>query len=296
MSAYSKGGDGQVISLPNVGNKVASEGVAAPAFQPLPKVGAELEAFLVAAKQNESALLYEKQLSRKYKEEGQELQVRCSRLHAEIENARREVAGWEDRAKSHASAIHQQEKLFQERIRDLSARVEELEGHENFLKRQAQSDQLGAARLQQQVTELKQKDEKATVDYRKIKGEATELKAALHKTREELRRYQAAWSQIAAMDRKAKDVLREFQEIQVKLEKTREELAVERRHREKMEEIVKKERREKEIALSCLQTAEDKLDHFSGVQADERIQSRRSYVDQVNHELPELDPGIKLDL
>jgi hypothetical protein len=324
MSAYSKGRDGQVIPLaghsianhssnhgsnhgnPDItggsqGKSLAevsgSEGISAEPFQPLPKIGIELEAFLIAAKQNETALLQEKQLSRKYKEEAQEFQVRCTRLQGELENIRREVASWEDRAKSHTSALRQQEKIFQDRVRELNARVEEMLRRENHIRAQAQTDQLECARLRQQVDDLKQKNDSSVSIGRKFEAEVFQLKLDLQKQQRELKRYQAAWVRISEMDQRAKEILGTHEENKQKLSKLDEELGTERRLREKMEELYKKEKRDKEIALSCLQTAEVKMEHLS----HELNQLRRgSYGAPIHSEQPAApfqgsDSEIKLD-
>ncbi len=87
------------------------------------------------------------------------------------------------------------------------------------------------------------------------------------------------------MDRKANQILGEHTEGKQKIEDLTASLSIEKRRREDFEELVKKERRDKQIALSCLHEAEAKLESlrnqiYQRDQEMERLKVNEDFADR----------------
>jgi chromosome segregation ATPase len=85
-------------------------------------------------------------------------------------------------------------------------------------------------------------------------------KSELQATQKELNRYQSAWkdvqSQLTQVQENGNSFRRRFEDLRERMEASKKQI-------EFLQESLKKEKRDKQIALSCLHTAETKLEQLN---------------------------------
>jgi chromosome segregation ATPase len=266
-TAFPKGPQSHIIPI-NAGSGLAANN--SEAFEQLPSlphVSSELERYFLAARQIEAALTQQKLAAKHYENELRDLQLQYSRLASESENRIRDAILREDRLKSQLNTqqitYQQTEKVLQNQVSELSRQLEKdreerrkldldnelLKANLDHMKQHAESQSTMAKALQE--------NEKSRL------GNISQLSQQLRAAESELRRYKAAWDQVVSTDRKAKAILLENPNLKSTLEEMRALLASEKRRNEGLEDLLKRERRDKRAALTCFHMAEAKLTQAS---------------------------------
>lgn len=251
MSAYTNGRGSQIIAFSGGAGNANPE-----AFEHvpvLPQIGNELEHYFSAARQIEAALIQERSHLKKAKEELKDLQVKYSRLSFETENKLRDQVTKEERLSAQVLVLHQNEKNLRGQIDELLKNISNLQ--EEKKKIEFNSDLL-----------------KTNLDYlKKREGSVNELEA----TRNELQRYKNAWASVVAMERKAKVAIQEAETAKKIIDQLNEAFGKEKVRASHLEDSLNKEKREKQIALSCLHSTEDQLVRVNRVLEDARRQPEK---------------------
>ena len=172
------------------------------------------------------------------------------------------MSGYTEKASTRLVSLNHNER----RDDDFESRIESLE----------RSLQLTNARINETQLDLKKKDMEiellgAKLDFMKqkeglVSAESSKIPALtseLEKTKFELNRYRLAWKNVTATQQQAIRSIQEASEIRSKLENMNLTLSMMKQQLEGSEEILKKERRDKQIALDCLQSAEKRLDEVT---------------------------------
>ncbi|MEO5970213.1 MAG: hypothetical protein ABIQ95_09825 [Bdellovibrionia bacterium] len=262
-TAFPKGPQSQIIPI-NAGTALPTDN--SDAFEQLPSlphVSSELERYFLAARHIEAALNQQKQVSKRYENELRDLQLQYSRLASESESRIRDYILREDRLKSQLNTqqltYQQTEKTLQNQVGELSRQLERnreerrkldldmelLKANLEYMKQHAESQ--GA------MTKSLQENEKSRI------RNASQLTQQLRAVETELRRYKAAWSQVVTTDRKARAILLENPNLKATIEEIKTSLESEKRRSDSIEELLKRERRDKRAALTCFHMAEAKL-------------------------------------
>lgn len=194
----------------------------------LPKIGQELGIYFNAAQRLETALAQERTQLRKWSEEYRNLHDKFSRLSVVEENNRRDYRMKEDRLRTELAISQQNERQYREKLEELSR-------------------QIG----------------KAWEGKKEAESEVERLSGNFASVKNELDRYKASWQQVQAIDQKAKQVIQGSGDTRKRLEELSVILSNEKRRNENLEEAVKKERREKQLALTHLHSAEERLEHMT---------------------------------
>jgi len=274
MSAYSGPRSAQLINL-------SAGGLGGHERLPLlPEIGRELEAYFAVAKQLEAGLGHERALTKKLKEDLEDLQARYARAVADAELRLKELHLRDEKMREQVNVYHRRDQMHAQEVDQLKREIERLREENASLRRehdQDQRDKLDAQRkhelelglLRANLDHLKQREEstKSMLTSLQFKEGTFETKVQeLERQRDaiqaELGRYKSAWSQAVAADRRARQIMESSREHQFKAQELIEQLAIEKRRREEVEGSISKERREKQIALNCLQTAETQIDEL----------------------------------
>jgi chromosome segregation ATPase len=287
MSAYSSRSGSQIISLPGSASysgppESRTNEVAELHIQGLPQIAYELEAFLGIARQLEGSLHQERAQTRKFREELKDLQIKHSRFVSEAEGRMKAAGLAEERIKAQLIAQQESEKSRFDQINSL---CKEIEG----LREEKQKNDIELEILKANLENSKQAEMSMKASLNSIqKGEKTRVEQAhqlsqeLSQVRAELGRYQNAWKQIAKLDENAKQVIREQDILRKKLEEQTQKHSLEKRRREELEEVLYKERREKQIALSCFHTAESRLNALKREAEEEKTKQHQNTVKNIN--------------
>lgn len=308
MSATLKSKDGHASSnnsnnTPNASNP--SNSTLPPLPPSLPKIGGDLENYLRIARQIETALAREREELKRYREEFYRLRMRHSNLTAEVEAGAREFAAKEELLKSQLFSFQKNEKTFQEQILRLNRHIQELTHREENLKAhlatayeaEKRTEKL-RAETSHNLDQLKQEMHKLRMEHASFEEETQKLKATIAHLQKELARYQTAWTQVSTIDAQAKKSLKDLDTARQELEITRQtitelenSLSVEKKHREKVEELLNREKREKQLALAHLQNVEAKI-----AQMEQEAENRTAEPVVDFPPYPDLaDDGLKLE-
>jgi chromosome segregation ATPase len=265
MSAYSKREGSQVIalSLQNQNGGLSSNGNQSRPMEQLlptlPQIAHELESFFSIARQIETALLQERTQVRKYRDELRDLQLKHSKFSADIDVRIKEFLATEEKLKSQLVAQQQNEKGLHDQINELCNQIEKLRDE-----RKKGEVELEILKANQEHLKRSESTLKTTLKSfhsgEKTRHEHTlQLSQELSSIKAELTRYQSAWTQVSQMNAQAKQTIHNSIEIKKQLEETLEKAKQEKKRRESCEEALQKEKREKQVALTCLHSAESRL-------------------------------------
>lgn len=232
-------------------------------FPALPPIGREVELFFSAARQMETLVAQLRSQNRKIRDEMAEMQVRCSRIVADAEMRLKEANIRENRDKDHISALQKTERLLQDLVRErdaLKAEAERIQVDRMEERRRLELD-LEIARASGDTLKNREEAMKSTVNAFAFKEKAYETKLKeltrdLGTARDELQKYQTAWTKVVAADRAARSKLGELGDLKARVQDLTDALAKEKHGRDELEEAVRREKRDKQIALSCMQKAE----------------------------------------
>jgi chromosome segregation ATPase len=229
----------------------------------LPQIGRELESYFAIARQMELALAQERSANRRLRDEHRDLQPRYARAIADAEARLKDAQSREDRSRAEQAEL----RTHIEELDRSNARLKaELERAQREWLEDRKRLELDCALSKSSLDHLKVQEESAkgylSTFQQKEQGyveKASTLEKELKTAQKELGRYQAAWGKVSAMDRQARQILAQSDETQLKLQEVSSQLTVERKRREEFEHALRRERREKEIALKCLREAEEKM-------------------------------------
>jgi chromosome segregation ATPase len=229
----------------------------------LPHVSSELERYFLAARQIEAALNQQRMISKRAEEELRDLQLQYSRLALESDTKIRDYVLREDRLKSQLNTqlmtYQQSEKALQNQVAELSRQLERDRD-------ERRKYELDVELLKANLDYMKQREESLSQTIKNLHGNeksrvdhTSQLTQELRKVESELRRYKAAWAQVVATDRNAKAILLENPNLKSTIEDLKSTLEAEKRRNDGIDELLKRERRDKRAALTCFHTAEAKL-------------------------------------
>ncbi len=244
MSAYSNEKGSQALSSQTAPQEFSKD------FLPsLPQVSAELESFFTIARQIEVALGQERGQVRWYREELKESSQRENKLKSQL--------GSQLASQQHIEKAHQEE-------------LNDLFNQNETLRNEKKKSEIEMALLKSTIehTERNEGSLKSTLKSfqmtEKNRIEHTEhLTQELNTIRNELNRYKRAWGQISSLNQKAKETLHRSLDLTRKIEELSESIEKEKSRREYLEELLRKEKREKQVALTCLHSAETNLSHVT---------------------------------
>jgi chromosome segregation ATPase len=259
MSAYANGRGSQIFSFSAAATSAAHGEEINHSLPSLPQIGSELESFFSIARQIEAALVQERTNHRKLREEFRELQMKSSRFTTEYENKLKDVVSREEKLKGQISAHQQTEKSLHDQINEFCQQIDRLREE----KKKAEID-LEILNSNFNLAKKSEESMKATIkslqhSERSRNDHEQHLTRELSSIRNELLRYKRAWSQISAIDHKAKQALERSADLTRKFDEISDEWRKEKTHREKLQEQLHKEKREKQVALTCLHTTEARL-------------------------------------
>jgi chromosome segregation ATPase len=156
----------------------------------------------------------------------------------------------------------------------LKAQIESLLRQVKRLQEDAKKTEIETELLKAQWQAAKQQEQEIKTSLRTIRSnegqQTNQLNQELLQVRAELKKYKAAWSQAGhkirqsthhatVSTRRSDELARRSDELSRRVEELREALATERRRSEHLEELMKKEKREKQLALSHLHAAESRM-------------------------------------
>lgn len=241
MSAYSK------ISLISEGTKF-DPGAEAPRhssddypYPTLPKIESEVEKFVSIAKSIELALIQERSLTRRYRQELWDLQNQFSKYADEVK----------------IQTKTQEES--QKRLNDALKEAERLKEEKSKLDIELDIARTGMEKLRRQGDSVRSELAGHEFEKKSVLDQLQAMRHELSETRKRLQKYELAWVRVQKMEAHAKTSLERSQQLERQLAELQEELARERRIRNHCDETLEKERREKKIALNCLHNAETQL-------------------------------------
>jgi len=270
MSAYVNEKGGQVFAFNGNSQTISASQSDLPPT--LPKFSSELEAFILVARKIETALHQERAQSDKLRNEMMELQQKCAQSLVDFQNKAREYAmreeslktrfaSREETFKSEIQSREQTEKSLHQQIEDQNRQADVLREE----RRKALSDM---EFYKAHLDNYKRRERSLAFTLQNVQAsektradQIEKLSQEVQRLKKELSQYQVAWMHVQEMDRKAKQVQAESAVLKRNMEEIGEALTAEKMRREKAEELIKKEKRDKEIALSCLHKAEEKLSH-----------------------------------
>jgi chromosome segregation ATPase len=198
-------------------------------------------------KKIELALIQERTLREKAQSLYRDLYYKFMALSSKAqENSRAQVVHTEQ-LKSQIVFHQENEKKYQNQIEKLSRQIE------NFIHEKKRTE-IDLELSQAKFEKLEEKEE----TYRVASEQVQELKQKLQETRQSLKQYYHAWKQL---DVQAKQVFQGNEDSRRKIQELTESLEATKRRADHYEELMKKEKRDKQIALSCLHTAEARLAH-----------------------------------
>lgn len=250
MSAHSQDRPGQII--PFSGTEPLIDHLPS-----LPQIGNDLESYFVAARHIEAALLQERGNLRKTRDELREFQVKYTRLTSETEGRLREGMAREERLHSQIQSYQQTEKSLRDQLEASFKQVDLLKEDKK--------------KLDLQIELLK-----ANLSYFREREESVK---EIINAKQELDRYKAAWSRVVAMDHQARKTLKDSEKLQKSLAELTGVLQQERRRCEILEESLTKEKREKQAALTCLHSAEAKLNQVQRSLEHLQNQNEKNFTD-----------------
>jgi chromosome segregation ATPase len=315
MSAYASDGSksrgSQLIALP--GSPIQASDEDQEKLPVPPRIADELESYFRAAKRLESKLAQEKLENRKLLDQIRELQLKTQNYQDREVQFQSQLIALEKTQEElkKATVVIAQERYYRERYQKELQQVQARYSHlystfktrlEHMLRRdrglihqlsqlreskrvlQNQSLDL-SARLERAKDEAKKKDIQIEILHSNLEHSqrtehtnatrAEDLSRDLKSLQEELRRYKSAWQQ---MGRQAKDASQKTTDLVQKLEELSETVSSEKRKNEYLEELMRKEKRDKHLALTCLHTAESKLAQLS--QVVENLEKQRTQTIQ----------------
>lgn len=251
----------------------------------LPQIATELEAYFTAARQMETALIQERANTRKAREEFHDFQLKASRQATEMENRFREYSIREDRLKSQFQSFQQNEKANLAQIQELGRVIENL-------KEEKKKHELDAELLRANLEHFKQREDSLKTTFQSLQAHEqaridhlAQLTRDLDQARAEVGRFKASWAQVSAMDQKAKQLINEFHSAQRRVEELTQAREADKKRFEDLEQMLAKEKREKQVALSCVHTAESKLAQLTRDVEKAQRQKEHSGFDDVGLEL-----------
>ncbi|MGZ3689144.1 MAG: hypothetical protein ACXVBW_12640, partial [Bdellovibrionota bacterium] len=267
MSAYSNPRNGHVVTLQTPIAPSASP----PPATALPQIAYELEAFISTARSIEAALHHERAISNQLRDQMTELQSKFTRMMNEADRKVKESHAREDQLKTQLHEAAETERALNERIQSSAQQLDRLREELDRLRVEKFEDrkkfELELELTKASVDHLKQREEtlRTTLGAHQssesaLAGQLVDQKKEVERIKTELVRYKAAWGEVLNIDRKAKLVLTDLESFRKRFTEADEQLAIERRRREELEQAVKKEKRDKQIALNCLQSAEIKME------------------------------------
>ena len=258
MSAYTEKRNPQIFSLPTASkpNPTTHLFEELPA---LPKIAQELSHFFAIAKQIEVLLLEERTKLRELQEQVRETLLKNSKITLESDNLSKEATLREEQLKLQITAYQQAEKSLKNHIEGLHRQINCL--REEKKKSELQIELLGASLQQSQNKEKNSENHIGILSLREksYQDRIHDLQTHCETLKKELDQYKAAWRRISEIDQKAKEVFTQFHQAQSKNKDLSENIEIEKKRRDHLEEVLKKEKKEKEVALTCLHSSESRL-------------------------------------
>ena len=284
MSAYVHEGVSPVISLKGAQGIGSSKPELQGSLPILPKIDQELEAYFQIARQLEAALQQERNAVRRSHDQLRELIRRNEVLADEKRKLEQELSlmksNFEQQSQRDQTIKNREleirkrtESSLQDQLRDLSVQLEEAV-HEK------KKVELNTELIKANLDFMKQREkgwstamqgfQTREAAYQKIGVELTHYKTALGQARSEIahwkteiQRFKTAWTQVSSIQARSQQVVEESGETKRKLEEMAETLSESRGRVESTLEQVRKEKRDKQIALNCLHTAEKRIDQLT---------------------------------
>lgn len=295
MSATLGGRTGRVFSLQNhalIEPFEEAPAVAASATPALPPIESALEGFIVAARQLESTLTQERiqnrQLRSEWSAQKKALEGELQRERAAHAKSREALAAAQSQAERLKAEYRKRLQIMNEReeaarvsvSRAASAtRESEMAQGQRLAQLQSQVEQLRSELHRAQLARVEERKKaeieielaRATIEHLKQREESlrsqsrfSEVDAAeLEKLRREIHHYRSRWADAQNAVRQATSATQELEKERTKAEALRERLEIEEKRREDAENSAKKERRDKQIALNCLHSAEERIDRLT---------------------------------
>jgi chromosome segregation ATPase len=262
-TAYPQGNHTHIVSITGGSSPAVNESEPLDSLPCLPHVSSELEKYFSVARRIEASLTQQKLLCRRYEEELRELQLQYSKLASDSDNRIRDYLLREDRLKSQlntqVSTYQQTEKVLQNQISELSRQLERERD-------QRKKSELDSEILRANLDYMKQREESLNNMIKTLQeGEKARTENIAQHSKQlqsvipELNRYKAAWAQVLERDKRAKEIIFENPSLRSRIDDLKSLLENEKKRNESAEEFIKRERREKRAALTCLHTAESKL-------------------------------------
>ncbi len=277
-TAFPKGPQSHIIPI-TAGSSLGSNSEVFEQLPTLPHVSSELERYFLAARQIEAALTQQKLISNRYGEELRDLQLQYSKLASESDHRIRDYILREDRLKSQLNTqvitYQQTEKVLQNQVAELSRQLEKD-------REERRKSELDIELLKANLDYMKQREESLSTTVKSFQeNEKSRIENIAQLTQQlrdigaELHRYKLGWNQVVVAERKAKAIMLENPSLKSTLEQIKTALDAEKRKNDNMEELVKRERRDKRAALTCFHTAEAKL-----TQANWELQNMKKRYEQ----------------
>lgn len=218
----------------------------------IPKMVEELEHFFSIARQWEAQLRTEREQSRRLQGENAALAREVARLESEMENARTGQEQLQRREKTLKDQINDQARQM-DRLRSDIERARS-ETHEERRKQELENEI-----HRSQLETIKRRDELSRSEYAQMQRQLAAAQDQITQLRAYAERARAGWQEMQKASHKANLILSDYERARSSAEGASAQLEAERRRREDLDQAIAKERRDKQIALNCLKTAEDRI-------------------------------------
>lgn len=229
-------------------------------YPTLPKIEGEIEKFVSIAKSIELALIQERSLTRRYRQELWDLQNQFSKYADEVKI---QTKTQEESHKKLGEALKEAERLKEEKGKlDIELDIA----------------RTGMEKLRRQGESVRSELAGYEFEKKSVLDQLQAMRQELSETRARLQKYELAWVRVQKLEAHAKSTLERAQLLERKLAETQEDLTREKRIRNHCDETLEKERREKKIALNCLHNAETQLANITREMDDLRRRKARLQI------------------
>ncbi len=193
----------------------------------------------------------------------EQLTQKLSTSRSEVQHYKTKFQHYKTEWKQFVETVQKEKKELVIHVELLRAKLEQYQQREESLKDQE--------KLLKQLLQSSQANEKSQV------SQVEKLTQDLNRASSELQRYKSSWGKAVAAEQRTKEIFQESSELKRRLEEMKEILSNEKNRNDILDERVKKEGREKHIALTCLHTAEARLSQVTRELDELRERLNRSF-------------------
>ncbi len=200
-----------------------------------------------------------KSMETQYREKFKNLHNQYTQVYQYADALKKQLETREEHFKFETAASQQNIKGLQEHIQELTRQIESIKIENKKLELNCELLKANLAHYKQREASLKDTIQNLESRDRTDLDQSEKYKKEINKLWTELSQYKAAWGKIATIDQKSKEIQKESIANQRKIEELTESLSAEKQRHDRLDELLRKERGEKQLALTHLHTAEARL-------------------------------------